>query len=139
MKKILLGLVSLCLALFVGVGIVSAFDTTIDIAPDVFSSSSAGTYVTVRTLLPYDTVDVASLTLEGVEVSKTEADLTGNLVAKFDMDAIWNVISDDETSETDSNREQKGSASSDFVPLTFSGLELDGDAFSGTDIIRVIR
>ncbi len=142
MKKILLGLVSLCLVLFVGAGTVLGADTiTIDVSPDVLGASSTGVYVTVHADIAYDAVNIDSLTLNGeLQAVKTEEDLNGNLVAKFDLaDVLALALDGDSISDSGDQGSQKGSASSSPLDLTFSGTTTEGSEFYGTDTIRIFQ
>ena len=66
----------------------SAGEITVDIAPETINLLSHGTVVTVHTDVPFWTVDVYSVYLNGVAISAWKADDRGNFVAKFLMDDV---------------------------------------------------
>jgi hypothetical protein len=123
MKRMMVAIV-LCVALGVGWTLMAddGGDMAIEIAvsPNTLVMGSQGVWVTVHADIPYSTVAGVSVTLNGVAVDFTKADNRGDLVAKFQIDAI------------------KGIVAPPSAELTLSGLTKDGVAFSGTDTIRVI-
>ena len=87
----------------------------------IILGSDQGTSVTVHAEIPYSTVDRASLTLNGLAAKGSKSDNRGELVAFFNEEAIKNMVS---------------------VPkatLTLEGRTLAGEAFSGSDTVRVIQ
>ncbi|MCC6489413.1 MAG: hypothetical protein IT364_18065 [Candidatus Hydrogenedentes bacterium] len=77
--------------------------------------------VTVHAEIPYSTVEGASVTLNGITVRATFSDLRGDLVAKF------------------LSSEVKGVVSPGNGELTLTGMTKDGQVFSGTTIVRVVK
>ena len=124
MKQVIVVAVVLCVAL--GVNWVLFADDNADmpiditVSPSTLVMGSQGVWVTVHADIPYNVVDGITVTLNDVPVNFTKADNRGELVAKFQIDAI------------------KGIVSPPSAELTLSGLTKDGVAFSGTDTIRVI-
>lgn len=92
----------------------------IAVSPSTLVMGSQGVWVTVHADIPYRIVDTASVTLNGVPVTATFADNQGELVAKFQIDAI------------------KGTVSSPSAEVELVASTLDGEEFIGTDTIRVI-
>lgn len=84
-------------------------------------SSDQGGSVTVHTSIPYGSVDRGTLILNGVPVWWTKADSLGHLVANFRESEVKAIVSPPETT------------------LTLSGLYTDGDAFAGSDTVRVVE
>lgn len=117
------GLVLVCL-LGLATGVASAEQITIQVSPSTINLAYEGTVVTVHADIPYTGVVDASLHLNGVEVWYTKADSRGDLVAKFDVDAVKAIVS-------------RPSAE-----LTLSGVVETAEGvlipFSGTDTVRVI-
>ena len=119
----------LALSAIVGTGIVLADDEpteiSIQVAPATLNLNADVQEcddVTVHTNISEYLVDCSSLELNGVNVPYwTKADLRGNLVVKFDRTAVKGIVAVDEK-----------------VTLTLTGETNDGDAFTGTGIIRVI-
>ena len=69
--------------------------------------------------LPFGSVDRSTLELNGLAVAWTKADSRGNLVAKFDIDAVKAIV-------------EPGEAT-----LTLTGAMLDGEPFAASDTISV--
>lgn len=90
------------------------------VSPSTLVMGSQGVWVTVHADIPYSIVDGATVTLNGVEVSATFADNQGELVAKFQIDAIKGTVS-------------PPSATVELVAYTYAG-----ERFAATDTIRVI-
>jgi hypothetical protein len=82
-------------------------------------SSSQGGWITVHAAIPYGQVDTSSLELNGVSAGATKADARGELVAKFDEDAI------------------KALVSPPSAVLALTGLTVDGDEIYGEDEVQV--
>ncbi len=117
------------LGLLVGVALVGAggyvlaqVEADITVSPQTLKLSSNSTsWVTVHTNLPYGAVMSASVTLDGIPISWSKADDRGYFVAKFQIGAI------------------KGIAAPPSVELTFAGTLKDGQTFTATDTVSVIR
>ena len=103
---------------------VQAFETAIQVSPSALNIGSAGNVVTVHTEVPYAVVEVHSVYLNGVLIASSKADDRGNFVAKFDIDAIKTL---------------NGLIIGGDNKLTLTGLTTYGEAFSGTDWVRVIN
>jgi len=94
---------------------------TIVVSPNVVYLASQGVWVTVHADIPYSSVGDATVTLNGVDVHATFADNRGDLVAKFCLDEVKEILEPDAENT-----------------LTLLGETEDGGSFSGTDAIRVI-
>ena len=100
----------------------AALEVDVQVAPHtLLLSSYQGGEVTVHAAIAYGEVDTESVTLNGIAVSWTKADCRGELVAKFDEEAVKAIV--DAPSAT----------------LTLSGMTLDGEIFSGSDTVKVKR
>ena len=75
--------------------------------------------VTVHVGIPYSIVVESTIQMNGVDVSWTKSDDCGNLVAKFDEDAVKAVLQVPSTT------------------LTLSGSTTGGVDFSGSDTVKV--
>lgn len=96
------------------------FDVAIRIAPQtLLLNSSQGGWVTVHADIPYTLVDTRSLMLNGVAVTFTKADLTGDLVAKFKETLI------------------KSRVTPPTAALTLTGVTRDGKKFYGVATVAV--
>lgn len=91
------------------------------VAPSTLVMGSQGVWVTVHADIPYVSVDGASVTLNGVPVTVTFADNQGELVAKFQIDAIKGTV-------------DPPSAVVELVAHTYAG-----GVFSASDTVRVIQ
>ena len=89
------------------------------ISPHALVIKSPGTVVTVHTNLGYYTVDHGSLELNGIPVSWTKIDSCGDLVAKFDMNAVKEIVNPPSAT------------------LTLTGCLKDGTEFAASDTIVV--
>jgi hypothetical protein len=89
------------------------------VAPNVVYLASQGTWVTVHAEISYYAVSGASVSLNGIPVKVTFADSRGELVAKFSLDAVKDIIGPP-TAE-----------------LTLRGETKSGVSFQGSDTIRV--
>lgn len=96
----------------------------IQVSPSTINLAYQGTVVTVHADIPYRGVITASLRLNGVEVWYTKADARGDLVAKFDVDSVKNIVA-------------PPSATLTLVGVVET-IEGDQVSFSGTDTVRVI-
>jgi len=103
---------------------VQAFETVIQVSPSALNIGSAGNVVTVHTEVPYADVEVHSVYLNSVLIASSKADDRGNFVAKFDIAAIKTL---------------NGLIIGGDNKLTLTGLTTYGEAFSGTDWVRVIN
>jgi hypothetical protein len=110
--------------LAVGWSVAAAPAVEIQVSPSTVNLEYEGTAVTVHAEIPYRGVVTASLLLNGVEVWRTFADNRGELVAKFDVDSVKNIIAPPSAT------------------LTLTGVveTEDGEQvpFSGVDVIKVI-
>jgi len=89
------------------------------VSPHTLVLSSPGSWVSVHTNVPFGAVDRSTLELNGIAVAWTKADARGNLVAKFDMDAVKAIV-------------EIGEAT-----LTLTGELLDGQLIDASDTITV--
>ena len=119
-----LGVVAAALASLVAPGVLFADDapTVIDIqiAPSTLNLSYEGECVTVHADIPFAQVSSLNWCLNGVPAYLIKADACGDLVAKFDVDAI-----------------AAGLEPSNVV-MTRTGEEGTSNAYIGTDEVRVI-
>lgn len=121
MKKLYLTcLCAVVLALGYSVGPAWCETVPVDIAPNVVNIQSQGTWVTVHVEIAYDSVASASVTLNGIPVNTTFADNCGDLVAKFQINRVKEVLTPGD------------------VELTLEGDTIWGGSFSGTGTITVI-
>ena len=79
-----------------------------------------GDRVTVHTDIPLVVVDRSAIALNGIQPVLVKADDRGNLVAKFDQEAVESIVAPP------------------TATLTLTGITVDGDSFSGSDSVRVI-
>jgi len=100
-----------------------AYDIEIDVAPNVLNIQSASVVVTVHTDVAYSLVVGSSVYLNGVAISHWKADARGNFVAKFSSDEIKSL---------------DGLKIDDYNTLVLTGYTSEGDAFIGTQEIKVI-
>ncbi|MFH1265390.1 MAG: hypothetical protein ABIK89_06645 [Planctomycetota bacterium] len=102
--------------------------TEITVSPNVINIASASTVVTVHTDIPYSLVEGASVTLNDLEISWWKSDDRGYFVAKFSSEEVKGL-------------EEVAEAGAEGIPvkLTLQGTTLDGEAFSGTDEVKVIN
>ena len=100
------------------------FEIQIDVSPNVLNIQSASTVVTVHTDISYDLVLGASVYLNGVAIDWWKSDDRGNFVAKFDSDEIKTL---------------DGLIIGDYNTLVLSGYTIDGEAFMGSQDIKVIE
>ena len=126
MKRFLMPVLVLCLAVgFLACDALSggrdgdASGVQIVVAPNTLVLSAPGAWVSVHTNLPFGSVDRSTLELNGLAVAWTKADSRGNLVAKFDIDAVKAIV-------------EPGEAT-----LTLTGAMLDGEPFAASDTISV--
>ena len=117
----------LCCALLLALsaGLVSADadeveEVTIVVSPNVVNLDSEGTWVTVHAEISYSLVAGLGVFLNDIAVNFTKSDARGELVAKFNLDDVKDILSEGE------------------VDLTLTGNTLDGDEFVGTDTVKVI-
>jgi ABC-type Co2+ transport system permease subunit len=123
-RTILVGALACVVVLSVALGLQAASSVPqggILVSPSTLVMGSEGVWVTVHADIPYRIVDAATVTLNGVPVSATFADNQGELVAKFQIDAVKGTVS-------------PPSAEVELVARTY-----DGDEFVGTDTVRVIQ
>lgn len=107
-----------------GTTVVSADEIGIQVSPSTINLAYQGTVVTVHAEIPYAGVVTASLELNGVEVWWTKADSRGELVAKFDVDKVRDIVAPPSAELTLSG-----------VVRTCEGLTVP---FWGTDMVNVI-
>ena len=128
-KSVCILFVAVLCAAILGTGIAFAEDMeiAIRIAPSTLNLDNVvDKCVTVHAGIPYDTVntDHETLTLgtdeDSVTAIGTKDDLRGNLVVKFDREAVAGIV--------DAGKE---------VTLTLNGETTGGETFTGSDTIRV--
>ncbi len=67
-------------------------DPSITVSPSTLVLKAPVKSISVHSNLPYSLVNPDSVTLEGVAASSVAADDLGDMVAKFDVDAIAEVV-----------------------------------------------
>ncbi len=95
-------------------------EVAIQVSPATIALRSAGHDLTVHVDLPFGVVDTASLTLDGLPATGAFADDCGDLVVKFDLDAV------------------KQRVAPPSATLTLYGNEMNGTPFHGSDTVRVV-
>ncbi len=93
----------------------------ITVAPNVVNTTAGGQWVTVHADIPLADVESLTVMLNGIPVDWTKADAQGDLVAKFCLDDMLDVI-------------QPPSAE-----LELFGVTRDGQVFIGVDTVKVIE
>ena len=126
LRKALLSICAsvLTLGLLAGPLLSQTGDVTIpiDISPNTINIESDGAWVTVHAEIPYGVVDYDyDVTLNGIVVELTKADNRGDLVAKFCVDDVKDIV-------------EPGTAE-----LTLHGVTDTGVEFTGKDTIKVIK
>ena len=121
--------VSLVLAVFAAAAYCDSEDADqiieidIRIAPNTLVLGDAGAAVTVHAAIPYSVVvtndDDEPITLAGVHALYSFADDCGNLVSKFNPDAIKDVVDPP------------------IAMLILEGMTKDGESFIGCDTVEV--
>lgn len=109
-------------AIVVGGAAVVAMESmviSVTLSPKVLAISSAGSSFSAHTDVPYSAVDPDSVALDGIPADYVKPDLRGQLVAKFDVNAI------------------KAAVAPPSATMTLTGTLKDGTPFAGTDTIRV--
>ena len=91
----------------------------IAVSPQTMLLSMSQGSVSVHTAIPYGSVDLSTLQLNGVGLYYAKKDSLGNLVAKFREAQVEAVVTP--PSEV----------------MTLTGLYKDGKKFSGSDTVRV--
>ena len=122
MKTIGIAAIVLALAFSGGLAVRASNGLTVDIvvSPNVLNLESNGIWVTVHAGIAYSTVATSSVELNGIPVEVTKSDDRGELVAKFLLDDVRDIV------HLGTNE------------LTLTGETTGGQLFSGTDEILVI-
>ena len=92
---------------------------TIQVSPSTIVASSLGGCVSVHAEIKYSLVDRQSLELNGLKPYAVKADSRGELVAKFNLDEVKAIVAPPSTI------------------LTFVGVTMAGEAFTGSDEVAV--
>jgi len=127
MSNTLLSRVFLTLLLTATIISVSSADPNRDIeielriSPNTIVIGSPGDWVTAHTDIAFSSVNTATVSLNGVPAAWTLADNKGNLVAKFVRDDVENIVSPPD------------------ALLSLTGMTIEGENFSGSDVVRVIE
>ncbi|UCE61304.1 MAG: hypothetical protein JSU63_06065 [Phycisphaerales bacterium] len=96
-------------------------DIVIAVSPStIVLGCDKGSSVTVHADIPFASVDRASVEMDGVVPYLTKADNRGDLVAKFNQQAIEAIV-----------------APPAFT-FTLTGVTVGGEPFSGSDTVRVM-
>ncbi len=101
-----------------------AYEIQIDVAPNVLNIESGSEIVTVHTDVAYSAVVGSSVYLNDVPISHWKSDARGNFVAKFLSEEIKML---------------DGLIIGDYNTLILNGYTTDGDAFIGSQDIKVIE
>jgi len=101
-----------------------AAEASIEIQPNTLAMHSLGGTVSVHTDIDYSAGVPWTATLNGLRAYLVKSDLCGNLVAKFDLDAVKELASASGTTQ---------------LTLVFVATSNDGEEFTGTDSITVTR
>ncbi len=127
MARAVVGLCALGLVIGLVVGVtgarreaLAAETVAIVVSPSTIYIGSLGGGVTVHAEIPYSTVAGATVSLNGLPVRATFADNRGDLVAKFDLAQVKDIVAPPSAT------------------LTLTGVTKDGVPFTGTDTIRVV-
>ncbi|KPL05317.1 hypothetical protein AMJ85_11980 [candidate division BRC1 bacterium SM23_51] len=91
----------------------------ITVSPSTLALDSEGVWVTVHTDIAYSEVAGSTLKLNGIDVAWTKADARGDLVAKFSLDLVKEIVQPPQ------------------AELTLTGFCKDGTAIEGSDIVGV--
>ncbi len=127
MKSLLVSLVALGMALVCVNGAVADEVITIKVSPNVINIANETTqWVTVHTDIAYGAVAEASVTLNGVEIAWSKADLQGNFVAKFVAGEVKALV------ELDAGEKVT-------LTLVLSGITKEGVPFSGSQDLTVMN
>ena len=121
MRKTVVLAMALCLGIGLSAGQALSVETVdVQVAPHtmLLSHDQSGE-VTVHVDIPYSLVVESTIFMNGIAVSWTKADDCGNLVAKFDEEAVKNVLEVPSTT------------------LTLSGTTTEGADFAGSDTVKV--
>lgn len=120
-RTFLVGILVLVLAFGAGAAFSTDTTVTIKVSPHVIAMNSKATWTTVHADIPYRSVDTASgVTLNGLAAATTFADDRGDLVAKFRMADVKNIVSPPSAT------------------LTLYGQTLNGDTFEGSETVSVV-
>lgn len=99
---------------------VDDLSVSIQVSPHVLVLASKGVWVTVHTSIPYGSVNTDTVELNGVSAKQCFPDDCGDLVAKFDLDVMKDIVSPPEAT------------------LVLTGLTTDDLPFSGSETVKVV-
>ena len=122
MKKTIVALGALCLIMSAFSGdLASDQDLTVSVkvSPNTIALNSKVHSVTVHAGISYSSVASGTVTLEGIPALYTFADDRGNLVAKFSMSDVKDIVEPPQAT------------------LVLRGETKAGESFRGTDSVRV--
>lgn len=114
---------------FFGTSVEAATDADeieIMVSPGTIVLDSEGTWVTVHADIRYWVVDSLTLSLNGIPVTFTKADDRGDLVAKFNLDDVKDILDEDVLK-------------AGCVELRLDGTTKDDEDFGGVDTVRVVK
>ena len=128
MKKTLTTLCVLCLVIgaFAGYAYSGRTDeepvegVPMVVSPQTISFKSLGGCVSVHAEIPYSIVDCSTIEMNGLTPYLCKPDLRGELVAKFNLEAVKAIVSPPSAT------------------MVMTGATKDGVPFSGTDTVRVV-
>ena len=104
----------------------SQIQIEIQVSPHVLNIQNQGEVVTVHTDISYSAVEGSTVTLNGLEIAWWKSDDRGNFVAKFNMEAVKELV--------DEEKLELGE-----VTLTLHGITTEGEEFEGSETIMVIE
>src|SRR5690554_1200223 len=122
MRKITLIIAPAVLLILAAASAVSAtLGVEVQVSPQtLLLDADQGGEITVHAAIDYGLVDTDSVTLDGIPASYTKQDNRGELVAKFPEWAVKDIVAPPSAT------------------LVLSGQTVDGESFSGSDVVRVI-
>jgi hypothetical protein len=96
-------------------------ELAVQISPGTIAMNSRGGGVSAHANIACGLVVRESVQLNGIDASAVFADAVGDLVAKFPLDAVKQIVSAPETE------------------LTLTGVTTDGGSFALSDTVRVVE
>lgn len=101
--------------------VLADLSVSVKLSPSTLVLGGPGEWVTAHTDIAFSAVDKGSVELDSIAAVTVQADNRGQLVAKFRRADVEAVV-------------EPGPAT-----LTLTGLTTDGESFSGSDTIRVLK
>ena len=120
MKRCIVGVCTFCLVAGLMAGVAFSLTIGVKVSPNVIVLRSQTHALTVHTTIQLSQVASGTVQLNGtLAPTATFADDRGNLVAKFSMDAVKDLVCPPSAT------------------LTLTGTTVDGEQFEGTDTVDV--